>query len=312
LTNGYIRLGDTELATAGALGGGARASLPAHRRGVVLLSQAPHVFGYLTVRQNVEYGPRAHGLPRPHVEAKARELIDRLDLADLADRPGHALSGGQAQRVALARTMAVEPRLLLLDEPFAALDVTTAAELRQTLADLLAERGTTTVFISHSVLDVVALATRVLVLEDGRVTDDGPPDRVLWHPQPGFAAELAGVAVLSGRVGDRGFVTDQGWALPLPRDASHGRPDATARLFVPPEAVTVARPDESTGAWTPVRVVSVTAAPVGVAVVVTPPNDASASGVRLFVTTTYAWLTPGQLVRIRLDAAKISVEMTED
>ena len=305
LTDGFIRLDGRELATAvsagprrrGArestvtpVGGGSRwpeTHLPPrsrhvapHRRGVVLLSPQPYLFDHLTVRANIEYGPRARGVTRAAARAEAEDLIVRLGLGEVADRPSRGLSDGQAQRVALARALAAGPKLLLLDEPFAALDVTAAGAWRQVTAALLGERGTTAVVVSHSVLDVVALADRVLVLDGGQVVEEGPTAEVLGRPRTDFAAEFVGLGLLPGRLAGGRFVSDAGWSCPAPQgdglwsagaaaadalggsspaltaDAPGGSspapttprptpPDGPARLIVPPEAVTPRRPGDA-------------------------------------------------------------------
>jgi ABC-type sulfate/molybdate transport systems ATPase subunit len=116
--------------------------------------------------------------------------LAELGLAALAGRIGSVLSGGEQARVALARALVTQPDLLLLDEPFAALDVPAAADLRAQLAQALAQRRQTAVVVTHDMLDVVALAHRVLVLESGRLVDDGTPQQVFGRPRSGFAATL--------------------------------------------------------------------------------------------------------------------------
>ena len=184
---------------------------PPHRRGVALLAQEPLLFPHLTVRQNVEFGPRAARASRADARSAADEWMRAVGVEAFADRHPEALSGGQAQRVAVARALAAEPRLLLLDEPLSALDVAVTGEVRQTLARAL--DGRTAVIVSHDALDAYLLADRVIVLHDGRIVDDGPTRDVLDRPRRAFTAELTGVTLLTGRRTASGIVTDDGLAL---------------------------------------------------------------------------------------------------
>ncbi len=184
---------------------------PPHRRGVALLAQEPLLFPHLTVRQNVEFGPRAGRASRVDARGVADGWLRSVGVEAFADRRPDELSGGQAQRVAVARALAAEPRLLLLDEPLSALDVAVTGEVRQTLARVLA--GRTAVIVSHDALDAYLLADRVIVMHDGRIVDDGPTRDVLDRPRRAFTAELTGVTLLTGRRSASGIVTDDGTAL---------------------------------------------------------------------------------------------------
>jgi len=179
-----------------------RVDLPPYRRGIALLAQEPLLFPHLTVRENVAFAPRSHGRPRRDAHRDAERLLAEVGVPDLADRRATELSGGQAQRVAVARALAAEPRLLLLDEPMAALDVGVRPALRQLLRRVLASR--TAVIVTHDVLDALLLADRVIVLEAGRIVEDGPTKAVLSRPRSTFAAQLAGLNLLTGIwTGDR-------------------------------------------------------------------------------------------------------------
>ena len=179
------------------LGGRRLDGVPPHDREVALLAQDPLLFPHLDVLDNVAFGPRAHGLSRRAARARAQEWLAHVGVADLADRPARRLSGGQAQRVAIARALAAEPRLLLLDEPMAALDVAVTPALRHTLRTVLADR--TALIVTHDLLDALLLADRVVVIEAGRVVEDGATRELLTRPRSGFAARIAGLNLVTGR-----------------------------------------------------------------------------------------------------------------
>lgn len=177
--------------------------VPAHRRGVALLAQQPLLFPHLDVRANVAFGPRSRGRGRAGSAAVADRWLDAVGMTGFARRRPHELSGGQAQRVAVARALAAEPRLLLLDEPMAALDVAAAPEVRHVLrrvlrGDLSGGRPRSAVLVTHDPLDALALADRVVVLEEGRIVERGPVTEVLARPRSGFGARIAGLVLLSG------------------------------------------------------------------------------------------------------------------
>ncbi|GAB3442600.1 ATP-binding cassette domain-containing protein [Phycicoccus ginsengisoli] len=175
---------------------GSQREVPPHARGVALLAQDARLFPHLSVAENVAFGPRSAGVPRGRARELASQWLREVDAADLADRTPAQLSGGQAQRVAVARALATEPALLLLDEPLAALDVEAAPALRQLLRRVLAER--TTVLVTHDVLDAVLLADQVVVLDSGRVVEQGSTSRVLTRPTSAFAARIAGLNLVRG------------------------------------------------------------------------------------------------------------------
>ncbi|RRO17359.1 ATP-binding cassette domain-containing protein [Saccharopolyspora rhizosphaerae] len=183
---------------------GRRTAAPTHRRGVGLLAQQALLFPNLTARDNVAFGPRAAGASKARAREVAERWLAETDVADLGGRRPSQLSGGQAQRVALARALAGEPRLLLLDEPLAALDVDAAPAMRGLLHQVLHRQETPTVLVTHDVLDAVVLADRLLVLQDGRVVEHGPTSEVLSRPREAFTARLAGLNLLTGTAIDGG------------------------------------------------------------------------------------------------------------
>lgn len=190
-----------------------RVLLESRRRGVSMLAQEPLLFPHLTVLENVAFGPRSHGRSRALARTTARGWLERIGMDHLAHRKPTQLSGGQAQRVAVARALAVDPALLLLDEPLAALDVTAAPALRRLLRDVLTDRSA--IIVTHDPLDAFLLADRILILEGGRVVESGPTQEVLTRPTTAFGARLAGLNLVPGRRTASGLLADNGLLLPL-------------------------------------------------------------------------------------------------
>jgi molybdate transport system ATP-binding protein len=167
------------------------------RIGLVFQEQA--LFPHLSALDNVAFGLRSRGAARQEAAAIARTWLDRLGVGGLAGRRPRELSGGQAQRVAIARALATEPTLLLLDEPFAGLDVGVATALRLELARHLAAYDGITLLVTHHALDALTLATRVLVLDEGRIAQEGEPAEVAARPRTDHVARLVGLNVLRDR-----------------------------------------------------------------------------------------------------------------
>ena len=197
----------------------------AGRRQVALLSQEPGVFTHMSVLGNVVFALRCQGVSRAEATRRARAELAAVGADHLASRPGGALSGGQAARVALARALATGPRLLVLDEPMAALDVTARQEMRRLVARRCTEEGLTLLLVTHDVLDLTALAEDVVVLDRGRVVEQGPTARILSAPRSDFVAHLTGTAVLTGVID--GDIEAPGLRLPSGR-VVHGRPRGDA------------------------------------------------------------------------------------
>jgi molybdate transport system ATP-binding protein len=168
------------------------------RRSVGVVFQNYLLFPHLSVLENVAFGLRSRGVPRGEARRRAREWLERMDLARYCDAKPNSLSGGQQQRVALARALVTEPRLLLLDEPLAALDVGTRTELRRELRAELAKFEGARVIVTHELLDAVALADRLVVLERGRVAQEGSVADVVAQPRSRYVADLVGINLLHG------------------------------------------------------------------------------------------------------------------
>lgn len=195
------------------LGGSDLAVLPAERRGIGYLPQHPTLLPHLRVWEQVTFGVGAD-------PALAAFWLDRLKLSDLADRYPDQLSGGQARRVGLARALAREPRLLLLDEPFAGLDAPVRDELRRLLRTVLRETALTSVLVTHDPDDAALLSQDTLLFADGAVLQDGPTRAVLAHPDGPVAARLLGVRnIRQGYIDADGVLESGPLRIPLPASA---------------------------------------------------------------------------------------------
>lgn len=207
---------------------------PADRStGVVFQDYA--LFPHLSVLENVAFGPRSRGLGRAEARATAQRMLDGLGIGALAARRPGELSGGQAQRVALARARATSPRLLLLDEPLAALDARTREDVRIELERTLRDFDGCVLLVTHDPLDALLLADRVLVLEHGRIVQDGAPADLARRPASEYVATLMGVNLLRGEVQDGVLHVDGGGSIHI-ADHSLAGP---AAVVVRPEAVTI-------------------------------------------------------------------------
>ena len=216
--------------------------VPPHDRQVALLAQDPLLFPHLTALDNVAFGPRSRGARRSTARETARQWLGDVGVEEFAGRRPSQLSGGQAQRVAVARALAADPKLLLLDEPMAALDVAVAPAVRQTLRRVLRDRSA--VIVTHDVLDALLLADRVIVIDNGLVVEEGPSAHVLAEPRSAFAARIAGLNLIEGTWQDGGLVTPRGMRIegtsadPTPRQGEHAvavfRPNAVSVFRQPP------------------------------------------------------------------------------
>jgi molybdate transport system ATP-binding protein len=182
--------------------------VPARRRAIGVVFQDRLLFDHLDVVENVAFGPRSRGASHATARRVALEWLERLGVAHLAASRPPQLSGGEAQRVALARALAVEPRLLLLDEPFAALDASTRIEVRREVRRHLAELDTPRVLVTHDPVEALGLADRIVVLEGGRITQVGDASELVASPRSSYVADLLGVNLLRGTL--RGDELDLG------------------------------------------------------------------------------------------------------
>lgn len=193
LTSGSIHLGGLTLDDAAT-----DTFVPAERRPVGLVFQNYRLFPHLDVRDNVAYAPRVQGAGRRQSRAAADRWLERLDLTALATRRPHEISGGQAQKVALARALAADPRLLLLDEPLSALDAKTRLDVRAQLRSHLQQFAGPVLIITHDPLEAMIMADRLLVIENGRVVQQGSPAHVARQPATQYVARLVGLNLYTG------------------------------------------------------------------------------------------------------------------
>ncbi|GAA2087540.1 ABC transporter ATP-binding protein [Actinomadura alba] len=192
LTGGHIDLDGTPLHT-----------LPTEDRPIGMVFQDYLLFPHLSALDNVAFGPRCHGASKSDARATAASWLRRVGLAEHSGSKPRRLSGGQAQRVALARALAAGPRLLLLDEPLAALDAHTRLQVRSELRRHLAEFDGATVLVTHDPLEAMVLADRLVVIESGTVVQQGTPAEVARRPRTDYVARLVGLNLHRGTADGR-------------------------------------------------------------------------------------------------------------
>ena len=212
--------------------------VPTERRQIGLVFQDHVLFPHLTVLDNVAFGLQAQG--RGDARQVARRWLERAGLENKAGSMPRELSGGQAQRVALLRTLATEPKLLLLDEPLSALDVTIRAEVRRELSRQLASFRGVRLLVTHDPVEAIALADRLVVLENGRIVQSGTPEEVTARPRSRFVADLAGVNLLRGKSHGDHIKLANGASIAAP-DAGEG--DVFAVIHPRAVALFLVRPD---------------------------------------------------------------------
>jgi len=227
--SGHIRIGDADVSM-----------WPPQKRPTAMVFQSYALFPAMTVGENVGYGLRVRRRPRAEVKRRIGVALERVGLTGLEDRPVAALSGGQQQRVALARALAVEPAVLLFDEPLSNLDPERREHTRAEVRGLLAELGATALWVTHDRDEALAMGDRLAVMRDGRVVEEGPPEQLYAEPETAFVARfLAGANVIED-------------AALASRLAGADAPDGHA-LAVAPEAFQLV--EDGTTCAAPVRIV---------------------------------------------------------
>ena len=218
-------------------------SLPVRERRVGFVFQHYALFGHMTVFDNVAFGlqvrPRGERPPRREISDRVHRLLALVQLEDFGDRFPAQLSGGQRQRVALARTLAIEPRVLLLDEPFGALDAKVRIELRRWLREVHETTGLTTVFVTHDQEEALDLADRVAVMNRGRIEQVGTPTEIYESPATPFVYDFLGRSNTFDCVVENGMARIGDKLLPVGGDAG----DGPAVAFVRPHDIVLASPE---------------------------------------------------------------------
>jgi putative spermidine/putrescine transport system ATP-binding protein len=207
---------------------------PIEERGVGMVFQSYALFPNMTVAQNVAYGLKVRGAPKPEIERRVGEMLDLVDLAPFGPRRVDQLSGGQRQRVALARALAIRPRVILLDEPLTALDAKLREQLRVEIDRLLRHLGITAVYVTHDQGEAMALGDRIVVMEKGRIAQWGTPQEIYHRPATAFVADFIGTMNrIAGEKIDGHLVSASG-RIPL------GALDAREVMFRPEDVMLVA------------------------------------------------------------------------
>ncbi|MFN8498994.1 MAG: ATP-binding cassette domain-containing protein [Anaerolineae bacterium] len=212
-------------------------SLPPQQRGTGFVFQNYSIFRHMSVADNIEFGLKIRKVPAAERVRRREELLDMVGLAGLGGRYADQLSGGQRQRVALARALAYEPKVLLLDEPFGALDVKIRAQLRRNLKDIQDRLGITTVLVTHDQEEAFELADRIGVIDRGLLLEVGDPESLYHAPRTLFTATFLGAGVvLAGRVQD-GRAVFGSLALPIPAESAHEEGSRVRVLFRPEQVI---------------------------------------------------------------------------
>jgi len=229
----------------------AAGGVPAHRRNVGLVMQEGALFPHLSVLDNIRFGIR----DRSDGEARALTLMDLVELSrTMADRQPHQLSGGQQQRVALARALARQPRLMLLDEPFSALDTGLRGQLREATAQILANAGVATLLVTHDQEEAMSFADQLVVLREGRLIQAGPPQELYGAPADPITAEFLGPAIILEAEIQSGVARCPLGDVPVIE--ARAMPSGTGRILIRPEQIRIASPvaEDTAAAWQVVAV----------------------------------------------------------
>jgi putative spermidine/putrescine transport system ATP-binding protein len=218
--------------------------MPANKRNMGMVFQAYSLFPNMTARHNVEFGLRVRGVERGQRHRRGNELLELVGLAAHAEHYPHQLSGGQQQRVALARALAIEPAVLLLDEPLSALDAKVRLQLREEIRRIQRRLGITTLYVTHDQEEALSISDRVAVMSEGRLEQVGTPAEIYQAPRTPFVAEFVGTMNrLAGTIESEGTVTvggHQGRKVRLPLRSRNGLPvGAPVLVLIRPESVGV-------------------------------------------------------------------------
>jgi putative spermidine/putrescine transport system ATP-binding protein len=219
--------------------------LAPEKRNMGMVFQSYALFPHMTVRKNVEFGLVCHSVPAAEIPSRIDNVLRMVGLEALHDRYPKQLSGGQQQRVALARVMAIQPSLLLFDEPLSNLDAFLRVQMRSEIRQLQRRMGVTALFVTHDQEEAMTMADRIVVMSKGRIEQIGTPGEVYDHPQTRFVANFIGSAnffegALESNGSDHAFRTQDGAVFPL-----SGVPGLAAKcLAIRPERIDLGRPGE--------------------------------------------------------------------
>jgi spermidine/putrescine ABC transporter ATP-binding subunit len=228
--------------------------IPTYRREIGIMFQNYALFPHMNVAENVGYGLRMRRLPKPEIARRVADALALVKLEDVNDRKPRQLSGGQQQRVALARALIIRPKVLLLDEPFSALDRNLRAAMQVELKDIQRKLGVTTIFVTHDQGEALSLSDRIAVIAEGRIRQLGAPGEIYRRPADRFVASFIGdVNVLSARLerndGATATVAVGGARVLVPAGPLKAvEPGGTVDLFLRPEDLRVAREGEAIAA----------------------------------------------------------------
>ncbi len=237
--NGTMQLNDADLS-----------GIPCHKRNIGMVFQSLALFPHLNVGQNIAYGLRMRGATQPEKDEQTSRLLQMVGLPEFSSRQVSSLSGGQKQRVAIARALALQPQLFLMDEPFSALDAGLREHLQQEVKRLQQDLRITTIFVTHDQREAMALADRIVVLNNGQIEQTGTPAEVYQQPATRFVANFIGannvldVSVNAGRVFIEGYDLGQASGLLSTIDGACTaaiRPEALSLEALSPESTSMNR-----------------------------------------------------------------------
>jgi putative spermidine/putrescine transport system ATP-binding protein len=219
------------------IGGEDVTDLPSNKRNIGMVFQAYSLFPHMVAWENVAFGLRMRGIGTAERKKKALDMLELVGLGRYANRYANQMSGGQQQRVALARALAIQPEVLLLDEPLSALDAKVRSRLRDEIRRVQLEVGITTLFVTHDQEEALAIADRVGVMQSGKLEQLGPPTLVYSRPATPFVADFVGLTNRMAGTVRGGTVEVRGTTIPL---VQANTPDGPAIALIRPEAVTIA------------------------------------------------------------------------
>jgi len=225
--------------------------VPTYKREIGIVFQNYALFPHMTVANNVAYGLKTRGLAKDEIVRKVKDILTLVKLSGYEDRKPRQLSGGQQPRVALARALVINPRVLLLDEPFSALDKNLRASMQLELREIQRQLGVTTIFVTHDQGEALSLSDRVAVMSEGHIHQVGPPEEIYAKPRDRFVASFVGdVNVLAGRLEavdrDRAILSCGSGRISVSRAAVGGILEgAPVDIFARPEQLEICDPSEA-------------------------------------------------------------------